>query len=187
VADRMVVAPRISLVARMAAAARRVGAVVVADRILAVADRMVVAPRISLPARIGGGPHGGPGFHAMAVHGGPGHAGRGPSFGHAASAHGLHIHGPIGHAMTNHGIHGANRYAGHNLNHGQGTIGNAGRFANHGLNGNRNAFTHNQPGGHEAFRNQFAHNNGALSHQQITHNQLAAQNFHGLNNVSRTG
>ena len=141
----------------------------------------------------GGHPHGGGGGgHGLAIHGGAAHVGHGLSFGHLLSAHGfsahaLHTRGLTGHAITSHGVRSGYHYAGHNLSHGHAITGNAGRFASHGLtNAGRNALNHNQLGGHEAVRNQFAHN-GPLDLNQVTHNQFATQNFHGLNNFSKTG
>ena len=133
------------------------------------------------------------GVHGFAAHGGP-HA---FNFGHASSLHGLYAHAPhthgatshglASHAIAGHGLHAANHYASHNLNHGHALTNAAGRITNHGVtNAGGNALAHNQlNGANQGLRDQFAHS--ALNHDQLTHNQFASQNFHGLNNFSKTG
>jgi LTXXQ motif family protein len=151
---------------------------------------------------IGGGGHGFGGFHGLGIGGGAPHLGHGLSFGHAFGAHGFSAHALHTHGISHYAGHGISHYAGHGVSHqpshyaGHGVshyAGHAGHNVNHAhtLAGNSHRFgargvthtTHNQLAGHNA---QFAHNN-APNHDQITHNEFAARNFHGLNNFNRTG
>jgi hypothetical protein len=155
---------------------------------------------------MGGGIHMGAGFGASHIGISGSHLGGGfhPGGGFRLGGGGLHPSGAGIHGFTTHGM-GGRTFAGHSLA-GHGSRGSVGRnFAGahnltgaHKFAGAHNAitahnhfnaanrmttqgkFAHNQFGGNQAARTQFAHN-------QLAHNQFVAQNFHGLQNVNRTG
>jgi hypothetical protein len=126
---------------------------------------------------------------------------------HGFAAHGMGsrafaIRGFTGHAFTGHtarGFTGRNiagtnfaahggRLAGrnvasaHNLAGAHNVAGAHNAITTHAANrmNTQGKFAHNQLGGNQAARTQFAHN-------QLAHNRFVAQNFHGLQNVTRTG
>jgi LTXXQ motif family protein len=156
------------------------------------------------------------GFHGFAAPSGMGHIGHGSSSvgavsPHGFSAHASRTHATVGHAVTGPAVSRSSHDASHNAKRGREGSGNNARLTSHGL--PNNALSHSPPSGHTALPKQFAHNN-ALSHNQLTHdqfknalshnqftddrfktlshnrltqNQFAAQNFHGLDSFNKTG